>query len=306
MEEPVFISVIICTYNRAQLLKRTLNSLINQTISYKKFEVIVIDDGSTDNTSDICNMMSKVLPNMRYVSVETNIGLGSARNLGIRSARGDYLLFVDDDCIANEDWAERLSSVFDREPIVAGSILSPTINYIKLCHNLAHFYLFMPGRKGDSREFIAGANMGMKRTVLEEINGFEEGRRTAEDMEFILRARQKGYRIYFASDAIVTHDPDRSSLSAIFKYSSEHASATILMRKQYRSLLRTPFVLRSPILILLTAPIIALRVTLGIYLGNLNIIKLFWTAPAVYGLKMAWCWGAARGLWKERQLGKKQ
>jgi GT2 family glycosyltransferase len=299
----MFVSVIIRTYNRAYPLKRVLNSLVHQTISTEQFEVVVVDDGSKDSTRDVCNMMQRKLPNLRYISSDTNNGLGSANNLGVRSARGDYILFIDDDCIAKEDWVERLSISLSREQIVAGAIASPVSNYIKLCHNIAEFHPFMPGRKARPVESIAGANMGFRRSVFEELNGSQEGRRCAEDMELILRARLKGYRIYFVPDAIVTHDHDRITMASIFRYSPKHASITILLRNQYRLLMRTPFVLRSPALILIAAPIIALKVTASIYLSNLCLLKHFWTAPMVFALKLAWCWGAARGL-RNRYLAK--
>ncbi len=292
----MFVSIIIRTYNRANLLKRALSSLANQTLSTEQYEVIVVDDGSEDSTRDVCNMMQRKLPNIKYISSDTNNGLGSATNLGVRSARGDYILFIDDDCIAKKDWAERLSKLLKREHIVAGSVVSPVTNYIKLCHNIAEFHSFMPGRKAGPVEFIAGSNMGFRRSVFNELNGTQENRRCAEDMEFILRARLKGYRIYFVPNAVVTHDHNRTTLAGILRYSSEHASVTILLRNQYRSLLRTPFVLRSSILILMAAPVIALKVTAGIYLSNLYLLKRFWTAPMVFTLKLAWCWGAARGL----------
>jgi hypothetical protein len=106
----------------------------------------------------------------------------------------------------------------------------------------------------------------------------------------------KGYRIFFAVDAIITHDPARTSLTSIFRYSTDHASHTITLRNKYRKLMRTPFVLRSEVLVLLAAPLIALRVTLGIYMANLRLLRFIHTAPVVYALKLAWCWGAARGL----------
>jgi hypothetical protein len=85
-------------------------------------------------------------------------------------------------------------------------------------------------------------------------------------------------------------------LAAVLKHASEHASKTILLHNQYDALLQTPFVLRSPGLILLAAPLIALVVTLGIYANSPGLVRYSWTAPLVYAQKLAWCWGAARGL----------
>jgi GT2 family glycosyltransferase len=278
------------------LLKRVLQSLTLQTLKPEQFEVIVVDDGSNDNTIEVCEGLSQELPNMKYISVGENKGTGNAANLGVQAAKGDFLIFTDDDCIAKEDWAERLQDALIKYPLVAGSVISPTSNFIKLCHNIAEFHPFLPGRNAGPVNFIAGANMGFRRSVFEEVQGFPDEKRINPDMRFILKARELGYQIYFAPEAVVLHDHERTNLSTIFKYTDYHGSKTIILRNKYRKLLKTPFVLRSPVLIIAAAPIIALKVTATIYLGNPNNLKYIMTAPVVYALKLAWCWGAARGL----------
>jgi len=105
---PAFISVIICTYNRAALLQRALRSLSGQTLDKKLFEIIVVDDGSHDNTGEVCEEMRGELPNLTYVSCGTNMGAPKARNRGVEEASGKYLLFTDDDCIPAVNWVERM------------------------------------------------------------------------------------------------------------------------------------------------------------------------------------------------------
>jgi glycosyltransferase involved in cell wall biosynthesis len=290
------ISVIICTYKRAHLLKRVLQSLCCQTIPVDQFEVIVVDDGSRDKTGEIWALFRQQLPSLRYVNTEENHGLGSALNVGIIAATGEYLLFTDDDCIPQNDWIECMHTALQDEPIVAGSVASLTDSYFKLCHNIATFHQVMPGQQAGFVELLAGANMGMHRTVFKTVGMFQEGRRTASDMEWTLRARAKGYRIYLASDAVVMHDPERTTFATLVKYAVKHASVTILLRQQYRALLQTPFVLRSPGILLCCAPLIALKVTLDTYLGNARLIKFWRTAPVTYLLRIAWCWGAIAGL----------
>jgi GT2 family glycosyltransferase len=288
-------SVIICTHNRARLLERTLRSLAWQTEKAERFEIIVIDDGSSDGTAGLVAGMRRDLSNMTCVSLAKHLGLAGAANVGIRAAKGEFFLFTDDDCLAQEDWVERLTASLAQEPIVAGAMTSPVSGYNKLCHNISQFHRFMnPGRSGEIAS-IAGANMGIRRSVLQEFGGFDERSKTP-DMEFMLRARSRGYRVHFAPRAVVLHDPDRTNLVTILRYSSEHASETILLRNRYRSLLKSPFVLRSPGLILMAAPLIALVATLQIYGNNVHLARYFWTAPLVYLQKLAWCWGAAHGL----------
>ena len=298
----MIITVIICTCNRQRLLNRALSSLVHQTLKPDQFEIIVVDDGSRDDTPSVCNTLRGKLPNLKYISTGSNHGLAHARNAGIKVASGKYILFTDDDCIPAADWVERLSAALDRESIVAGAVASPINNYVKLCHNISQFHAFMPGRRSGTTSFIAGANMGFRRSVLEELSGFQESLRTAQDMEFVLRARLKGYKIFFTSDAIVVHDPERTTLASISTYATQHAAATISLRNRYRSLLRTPFILRSSVLLLFFAPLIALKVTFQIYLSNVSLAKLFRTAPLVYVLKLAWCWGAYSGLRSRRKF----
>ena len=300
-----FVSIIICSYNRAGLLKQALHSLTQQSYNRKHYEIIVVDDGSEDNTFNVCDDLCSELPNLKYISTGANNGVANARNIGFKAARGNYILFIDDDCIAAKNWVEQMVNALKREAIVTGVLVSTFTNYFKLCHNIAQFHNFMPGQKKGPNEFIIGANMGFKRSVLEELNGFNTYLSTSEDMEFILRARMKGYRIFFVPDAVITHDPERKTLSDIINYSVKHACNSILLRNKYRSLLRTPFVLCSPSSILTAAPLIALKVTVSIYLCNFSMLKFFWTAPVVFILKLAWCWGAASGLRKyNREKGK--
>lgn len=301
----VLISVVICTYNRSYLLKRALSSLSKQTLNLEHFEVVVVDDGSRDETAKLCDMMRSELPNLRYTSTGNNVGVAGARNIGVKVSSGNYILFTDDDCIAAKNWVEYLSAALNREPIAAGAIVSPVSNYFKLCHNIAEFHAVMKGKKAGPVDFLAGANMGFRRSVLEELGGFDV-RSVAEDMELVLRARMKGYRVFFLPEAVVMHDPDRSTFTSIVKYSANHASETILLRNKYRSMLKTPMVLRSPSLILATAPLIALKVTASIYLLNPGLIKYFPTLPMVFALKLAWCWGAARGLRNQKNLSFKE
>lgn len=299
-------SVIICTYNRAHLLKRVLHSLVRQTIGPDQFEVVVVDDGSGDDTTEVCDAMRTELPNFKYIPLENNQGLAIARNIGISASTGEYLLFTDDDCIAAQNWVKCLHDALDNEEMVAGAVASTTANFMKLCHNIAQFHAYMPGQKAGPKEMFAGANMAFRRSVLKELEGFYSGAECADDTEFILRARAKGHRAFFVPGAEVIHDPDRTELKDIVRYAVKHASVTIRIRNHYRSLLKTPFILRSPVLILATAPVIALSVTAGIYLRNPNLARLFWTAPFVYVLKLAWCWGAARGLRNQYAEGKKK
>lgn|GEM_PF-1338312 len=296
-------SVVIASYNRARSLDRCLAALIRQSIGPERFELVVVDDGSQDDTREVCGSWKSRFPCMKTLRSGANLGLASAANLGIRSSVAPLVLFTDDDCLPRPDWVGRMCAALDRRPVVAGAVESPPGAYIKLCHNVAHFHPFM-GRRSGTAPFIAGANMGFRRTVLDALGGFEERRQGAPDMEFILRARQQGFSIYYDPLAVVLHDHDRTTPGALWRTSKSHAAVTIHLRNRYRDVLNTPFPLRSPAFLLPAAPIIALKATLEAFLRNPSPSKPWKTAPAVYALKLAWCWGALTGLLQGRSDGK--
>ena len=107
----VRISAIVCTYNRSTYLRKALGSLVDQSLSKDQYEVIVIDNGSQDDTRQVIDEFSW-MPNLKYV-YEPNLGLSQARNTGWRNAHGGYVAYLDDDAIACPRWLEKILEVFE-------------------------------------------------------------------------------------------------------------------------------------------------------------------------------------------------
>ena len=104
------LSVVICTYNRARLLRRALESLRQQTLPPSAFEVVVVDNNSSDDTAEVSAEWARKLPNLKY-ALETRQGLSHARNCGWRIAAGDYVGYMDDDCRAPLGWLEAANRI---------------------------------------------------------------------------------------------------------------------------------------------------------------------------------------------------
>jgi len=119
------LSVAICTYNRAALLNRVLDSLANQSPSNYEVEILIVDNGSTDGTSQVVNQRQAQDARIRYV-VEREPGIAHARNRALAEARGEYLAFIDDDAWADPGWLENLlapiQSVSPRPECVVGPV----------------------------------------------------------------------------------------------------------------------------------------------------------------------------------------
>lgn len=136
MGSDLSVSVAIATRNRADSLKDTLTSLTTQ--SRIPDEVIVVDNGSSDHTKEIV-MGFKDRLNIRYIH-EAVKGIPNARNAGINAASGDIVAFIDDDCVAEDDWLKNLEIPFIRDPNIG--VVGGEITYLKIGDsNLEAFYI---------------------------------------------------------------------------------------------------------------------------------------------------------------------
>ena len=111
MNYSIFLTVVVCTYNRSDLLAGCLESLCQQTIKKDKFEIILVDNNSTDNTSEIAKGFLDQ-SNFRYL-LETSPGLSHARNRGLNEAKGEYVGYIDDDARAKYDWLETAINIIE-------------------------------------------------------------------------------------------------------------------------------------------------------------------------------------------------
>ncbi|MBB6735116.1 glycosyltransferase [Cohnella zeiphila] len=220
-------SVAICTHNRAADLREALLSLLSQRLE-DSFEVIVVDNGSTDATKQtVREFQQSVSFPVRYI-FEERLGLSVARNRAIREARGEYVLFLDDDAIACEDWVGEIVSVFDMDPeigCVGGKIdpvweggapawLPPENRTLYTILDYADDIVEM------QRPAIPfGANVAFRKSVFETTDLFREdlGRvgsnlLSSEESELIERVRGR-YTVYYSPYASVQHKIPRSRIS---------------------------------------------------------------------------------------------
>ena len=221
-----FVSVIVCSYNGAKTLAGCLESL--GKISYPSYEVILVDDGSTDNTAEIAARF----PNIRYIH-QTNHGLSHARNTGAHAAEGEVFAYTDSDCMADPDWLYYLMNTLLSGAYagVGGPNVSPPArNWIQACVAAA------PG--GPSHvlltdtvaEHIPGCNMAFYRWAFESVGGFDaEYHKAGDDVDFCWRLQQEGHVIAFSPTAIVWHHR-RFTLTAFRKQQEGYGEAESMLR----------------------------------------------------------------------------
>jgi glycosyltransferase involved in cell wall biosynthesis len=170
------VSVIIPTYNRAAMLRECLQSVQVQT--YRDFEIIVIDDGSTDDTRATAESFARV----RYFYQE-NRGVAAARNYGIKLARGEYIAFLDSDDLWLPPHLQLTVSFLDAHPQIG--MVYTTFTQVNSAHQPIRMY---PARTGKhvykdllSKWIVAAPTVVARKTVLEAVGGFDETMRVHED-----------------------------------------------------------------------------------------------------------------------------
>lgn len=213
------VSVVICTRNRAGSLEKLLKSLNNLKYPPNKFEVLVIDNGSKDNTRDIvCNFKTKGW-NIRYY-FENKLGLSNARNLGIDKSFGKIIAFLDDDTTVTPLWLYEINQFFEDKSVsgMGGRVdlvyLKRKPNWISAGLELYLSKLNYPSNKFKIivPQYIVGANMAFRKDVFKKVGYFlptlgRMGNKllSGEELEFCLRVMNKNMSIFFNSDVVVNH-----------------------------------------------------------------------------------------------------
>ncbi len=177
------LSVIICTYNRADFLKRALESIAAQTINKDKFELLIINNNSTDNTENIVKDFIENNPeiNTRYF-VEKNTGLSYARNRGIKESGGDILIFLDDDAIASKNYLSEVMYFFETTssaaamggkvvPVYEGDKPSWMSKFIELL--VSKLDLGDKNKIFKGGKYPIGANMAIRKDVIDKVGMFD-------------------------------------------------------------------------------------------------------------------------------------
>lgn len=169
------ISVIICTYNRADLLTDVLQTVCEQTLERSQYEVIVVDNNSSDDTAAVSHTFAVRYPNVRYC-FEAQQGLSHARNRGWQEARGDYVAYIDDDCKVPEGWLAAAKAVIERvAPDLFGGPFFAFYNTPKPAWYKDSYGSHTPYTQAQQlkkADDLYGGNLFLRRDLFEQVGGF--------------------------------------------------------------------------------------------------------------------------------------
>ena len=230
LERSPRVSIVVASYNGARTLRACLESLAR--LNYPNYEVILVDDGSTDGTARIATGY----PMVRFLPHPKNLGLSVARNTGIAAATGEIVAFTDSDCRADEDWLYYLVGDLldgDFAGIGGHNFLPPEDSCV------AAAVLVSPGGPAHvmltdrQAEHIPGCNMAFYKWALDEIHGFDAVfTKAGDDVDLCWRLQQRGLRIGFSPAGFVWHYR-RSTIAAYLRQQKGYGEAEALLVRKH-------------------------------------------------------------------------
>lgn len=203
MLQPLPCSVIIPVHDGAKTLGRCLRALAAQTWAPQRFEVIVVDDASTDDTANVAQIAG-----VRLLTLPVRQGPAAARNVGAGVAKGEILLFLDADCEAAPDWCQEMLRPLEANQVCAvyGAYRTQQTNWVARLAQAEFDERYARLAQRPSIDFLATHAAAIRRHVFLQIGGFRTDLRGNEDVEFAFRLAHRGYRIAFAPQAVVYHE----------------------------------------------------------------------------------------------------
>jgi cellulose synthase/poly-beta-1,6-N-acetylglucosamine synthase-like glycosyltransferase len=294
-----FVSVVMTVLNMERTLDECLRSLIDLDYPNEKYEIIVVDGKSKDGTQDIVKKHINETSSPKIALYEKEGLVGVGRNEAFSHAQGKIIAITDGDMVVPSDWLDNLVGEFEEG---VGGVGGPNVNADTSLITTAIGCIDVQGPSFDvvpimgknpyDKPFISDSNVytticrnsAYKKSVLDEIKGFDERIISSDDPELNIKILKKGYKLKYVPKALVKHH-HRSSISGFYKqqrrYAVSQAIVNIMHPELYRPIQPLPFLGFIALVLLLLASIVY---PLLIYLPLLMILAyaLFWFG---YGLK---------------------
>ncbi len=309
------VSVVVCTYNGAGRIKSLLDSLKKQT--YKNLEIIIVDDGSTDGTSDIV----KKYP-FKLIKHKGNRGLADSRNTGVKNSKGDIIVFTDDDCVADKNWINEIANCYKKSPEVnaVGGRIEPyslETYFEKYDHYAKHPIYFHPTeagsksrvksyfgkmfsykkkklKNGQKLSAVMGLNSSYKKDIILKVGMHQPGLRRGIDWDLNTKLNKHDLLNAVYCDKAIIHHKHRIGFKAFVKHMFSYGKAYPKICKLHPEVKFLPrplpilFILFFPIGYLINVWHLPLIVILFYYLKDLpytlftlKSLSLFITMPII-------------------------
>lgn len=214
------ISVVMTAYNEQEYLPKSLKSVFSQDFPKEDYEVIVVDNNSTDKSAEVAKSFgARVIP-------ETTQGYVFALEQGMREAKGDIVAATDSDTIVATDWLSQIAKTFEDEKVVAATGMADlrNLNFFTRIFSYLGFYLFVKFNFLIGKPHLSGFNFALRRETLEKAGGIDTDYKMSPDVEIGLRMKKYGKVVF--NTKILAHTSNR-------RWKEGYLSTTIMYLKGY-------------------------------------------------------------------------
>jgi len=285
-----FVSVVVPTCDREELLKKCLFSLFQQSYPKDRYEIIVADDSTTDETKKLADSLNISSPKVRYVKSGGKSGLTHTRNVGVNKEKGEIIFFIDDDCTVNPEWISEIVEMYEKHPDIDGAggriFSDPTqpknfiIRYMEALKLIPETQAII----GNKAPFTGGVT-SYKKKAMYDLGGFDENIKfVGEDYDFHKRFRERGYKFAYVPTAIVYHH-QRENIIQYLKHDCFGRGRGYFAYLSYKKGITLSFI-----------PVIGIFFLTIYVLFNLNYLPLLMLSYFIGALSFAYYRGSLRNL----------
>jgi GT2 family glycosyltransferase len=286
---------IIIPNLHSPIIDRTIQSIFDQDTDFS-YEIIVVGmDKYKKIPIDDVTFMKTLHPTPPAI----------ARNMGASIANGEFIFFLDADCIADPKWVNEHFDVHrnqDAPVVVGGGVSFPGTPFLTLTDNVSTFHEYMTHNPKSERLLLPSLNLSVPKSVWDELGGFDESfpYASGEDSDFAIRAHQHGYKLIFTPYAVVEHLPERNNLPKILSHAFRFGEYSIKGNRKYWDILSLPWPMKHWISTLLLSPLASLYIIFRMVFIEKLPIEYWHTIPIVFFLKVVWCKGFAKNLLSQK------
>jgi len=226
VENYPFVTVVIPVKDRRDEIRDCLNSLAQLDYPQDKLEIIVVDDGSTDDTAQVVGTFD-----VRLIRQPISRGPAFCRNIGVKEANGEIVAFIDSDCTSNPVWLKQLIPYFAFDGIgaIGGFVKnyyskSQLDKYESVCSSLNMGNRILFDRDSRSSFYVPTCNLLVRKDIFNTVNGFKDGMHLGEDVDFCWRMRNLGHFLIYVPTGTVAHK-HRNELSKMLKRKYEYGTS---------------------------------------------------------------------------------
>ncbi len=228
------ISILICTYNRGNLINGALSSLIEKQ-TRRPDEIVVVNGGGANDSSSVLGFWNKKFPKLKEVKTN-NVNLATSRNIGLRHCSGDLIAQTDDDAEPFPDWIERLIEAHEKYPeagVIGGEVVDASGS--GLLFNIADATTFPHHNHLKEVRNVPGVNSCYKKDVIEAVGEYDTTLFRGEDVDYNWRAIQAGFKVLYDPEIKVYHH-HRATWKGLFNQHYMYGRAYYLVRKKWPSM----------------------------------------------------------------------